>query len=301
MSYTKLRQTLADVLETAYQVPEDDIATLLPEDEASFKENEFKSSFLDLDKTRIQTIKQTGKDKFEQGYSKAKKEERAAFEKEIKEQFSIDDDSLMGIDLVKKVAEINAKTTKADASKLTEDEIKTHPSVIKMLNDRDKAFKDQEKALKEDYDTKISQFSKKEVFTKVSKTALSILDEMNPVLSTDPIKANNQKNWLLKELEGLDFQESDNDFIPLKEGKRLENDHGHGVSLKQFVQDKAKGLYDFKQADPRENPDPADGGGGGAGKAPKTEAEYAKMVTDTNIPLAERIKIKEDWNKQPAS
>src|SRR5690606_4041483 len=108
MSYTKLRQTLADSLATAYQLPEDDIATILPEKEEDFKEADFKSKFLDLDKDRIQTINQKGKEKFEQGYNKAKKEERINFEKEIREQFNIEDDDLIGIDLVKKVAEINA-------------------------------------------------------------------------------------------------------------------------------------------------------------------------------------------------
>jgi len=299
MSYTKLRQTLAAALKTAYQVSEDDIATLLPEDESNFKENEFQSTFLDLDKTRIQTIKQTGKDKFNEGYSKAKKEERAAFEKEIKEQFNIEGDDLIGIDLVNKVIEINTKKAKGDPSKLTEDEIKTHPSVIKLLNDKDKAFKESERLLKEDYEGKISQFSKKETLSKVYKKALSILDSMNPVLSEDPIKANNQRNWLTKELEGLDYQEADDDFIPLKEGKRLENDHGHGISFSQFVQDKAKGLYDFKQADDRNNPPP--GGDPAKPNMPKTEAEYAKIVTDTSIPLAERQKVKEEWNKQAAS
>src|SRR5690606_7277702 len=147
MSYKKLRQTLAAVLGTAYQVPEDDIANILPEDEASFKENDFSTKFLELDKNRIQTIKQTGKDKFEQGYSKAKKEERAAFEKEIREQFNIEDEAVIGIDLVNKVIELNASKSKGDASKLTEDEIKSHPAVIKLLNDKDKAFKAQEKTL----------------------------------------------------------------------------------------------------------------------------------------------------------
>lgn len=300
MSYTILRKTLADSLETAYQLPEDDIATLLPEDESNFNEAEFKARFLDLDKKRIQDINQKGKDKFEQGYSKAKKEVLKTFEEEIKEQFNIDEDDLIGIDLVKKVAELNAKTVKADLSKLEAEDVVKHPAVIKLLNDKDKAFKEQEKLLKEDYESKISQFSKKELFGKVSKKALSYLDEMNPVLSSDPTKAANQKNWLLRELEGLDFQESEDDFIPLKEGNRLEDGHGHGINLKQYVQNTAKTLYDFKQADDRRNPPPGDGSSSHVG-VPKSEAEYAKIMTDRTIPLEDRERIKEAYNKQAAS
>src|SRR5690606_34812449 len=138
----------------------------------------------------------------------------------------------------------------------------------------------------QDYESKISQFSRKELFGKVSKKALNYLDEMNPVLSSDPTKAANQKNWLLKELEGLDFQESDDDFIPLKEGNRLEDGHGHGINLKQYVQNTAKTLYDFKQADDRDNPPPGGDNPTHVG-IPKTEAEYAKIMTDRSIPLEE--------------
>lgn len=302
MSYTQLRQTLAESLITAYQVSEDDIASILPENESDFKENDFKTNFLNLDKARIQTINQKGKEKFEQGYSKAKKEERVAYESEIKEHFNIDDENLIGLDLVKKVVELNAKTTKVDASKLSEDELKSHPSVIKMLNDKDKVFKEQEKLLKTEYDNKINAFNRERTFNSVSKRALAYLDEMNPVLSTDPTRASNQKNILLKELEQYDYQDSEEDFIPLKDGKRLENEHGHGISFKQLVQNKAGLYFDFKQAEPRNTP-PAGGEEGGTTnvKVPKTEQEYAKIMTDRTIPLAERAKIKEAWNKQAAS
>ena len=53
MSYAKLRQTLAEGLDTAYKVPEDDIAKILPENEEDFNANEFKTFFLDQDLSLI--------------------------------------------------------------------------------------------------------------------------------------------------------------------------------------------------------------------------------------------------------
>lgn len=301
MSYTKLRQTLAEALETAYQVPEEDIATMLPEDETGFDESGFKSKFLELDKTRISTINQKGKDKFEQGYSKAKKEERTKFESEIKEAFSLEDEDSVGIDLINKILEANSTGSKPDVSKLTEEELKKHPGVIRMLSEKDRSFKEQETKIKDEYETKIKGFHREQMITKVSKKALDIFEGMNPVLSDDPKRASNQKNVLLKELSNFDYQESEtgDDYIPLKDGKRLENAHGHGTSFESHIKSLAESFFDFKQADPRGTP-PGGGDPGGSGKptgAPKTEAEYTKVMADRSIPLEDRKKIQESWNK----
>ncbi len=299
MSYTHLKKTLAEVLETAYQVPEEDIAELLPEQEEEFKADAFKNKFLELDKERIQTINQKGKDKFDQGYNKATKEALTGFEQKVKEEFSIEDDDIQGLDLIKKIVESSSKTSKADVSKLTEDELKSHPAVIKILNDKDKTWKEKEQELQEEYDTKISTFQKKERFGKVSKKALQILDSMNPVLSSDPNRAANQKNILIEKLQQFDYQEENDSFTPLKDGKRLENDHGHGIGFEQMVKDTATKYFDFKKADDRDNPPPGgDGGSGGSSRTPKNEAEYAKIMSDRSIPIEERKEIRDAWSKQ---
>ena len=90
MSYAKLRQQLAEGLKTAYKISEDDIANILPENEADFNESTFLTSFLEQDKNRIEAINLKGKEKFEQGFSKAKKEVLQGFEKDIRESFGID-------------------------------------------------------------------------------------------------------------------------------------------------------------------------------------------------------------------
>lgn len=302
MSYTQLLKSVAEGLKTAYQLSEDDIANILPEKEEDFKAETFTAKFLELDKDRIQTIHMKGKDKFDQGYGKAKKEALTVYENEIRSTFGIDEEDLQGIDLVNKVIEINSAKTKGDASKLTEDELKSHPSVIKILNEKDRAFKEQEQLIKSEFEQKLQGLNKAQLFGKVSKKGLSILDSMNPVLSQDPVRATNQKNWLIRELEQYDFQDEGNHFIPLKDGKRVEDGHGHGVNYEQLVQNIAKGLYDFKQADDRSAP-PAGGGSGGGGAVPKfkNEAEYAAFVTNSDNSLEDRQRAREDWNKQAAS
>ena len=197
--------------------------------------------------------------------------------------------------------ETNATGDKPDVSKLTEDELKKHPGVIRMLSEKDKSFKEQETKIKDEYETKIKGFHKEQMISKISKKALAIFEGMNPVLSEDPKKASNQKNWLLTKLEEFDYQESEtgDDYIPLKDGKRLENAHGHGINFESHIKSLAESLYDFKQADPRGTPpgggDP--GSGGTDPKTPKTEAEYAKVMADRSIPLEDRKKIQESWNK----
>ncbi len=302
MSYTALKNTLAESLRTAYQLEEDDIAAILPDNEEEFKSDSFKSRFLDLDKDRVQKINLNQKDKFDQFYNKSKKEVLSSFEKEVKAEFGINDEDLKGLDLVRSIVEQNSKAPKADISKLTEDEIKAHPSVIKILNEKDSIFKQREQEIKSEFDNQMNTFNKKERFNQVSKKALEILESMNPVLSTDPFRASNQKNILLEQLKNYDYQEDNGKFFPLKDGKRLENDHGHGIDFDNLIKNEASKYFDFKKADDRSNPNPSGEGGTTHSLSPKTEAEYVKTMSDQSIPREERQKVREAWqNKQAAS
>ena len=158
-----------------------------------------------------------------------------AFEKELKERFNIDEDDLIGIDLVEKIVETNSKKTKSDPSKLTVEELKGHPAVISLLTEKDKSFKDREKEIMKEFDDFKKGIERKETFNDVSKRALAILDGLNPILSEDKNKANNQRNILINELQKLDYQPDGDSYIPLENGKRLEDGHGHGISFENLV------------------------------------------------------------------
>lgn len=298
MSYTALRKSLAEGLRTAYKLGEDDIAKVLPENEEDFKESDFKEHFLKLDKDRIAAINEHNGDKFEQGIKKGEKNAHEKRENEIREAFDIDPDKeLKGIDLVNKVIELNAKKTKADPSKLSDEELKSHPSVIKLLNEKDKSFKTREQELKDEYDSKIASYEKQKVVDRVDKKALSLLDELNLILPEDSNKAKNQKGFVLRDLKDFDWQEDGDDLIPLKDGKRHENDHGHAFTLKELVKSSAEKYFDFKKADDRDTPPAGGDGGSGNLNLPKTEEEYAKIVNDSSRPLEERQKIRDAWNQ----
>lgn len=298
MSYTLLVQTLAEGLETAFNIPEEDIAAILPEKEEDFKADEFKQKFLELDKERIQAINQKGKDKFDQGYSKAKKEVLSDYENQIRTSFGIDDEELKGVDLVNKVVEINSKKAKGDISKLTEEEIKSLPAVISLLNQKEKSWKEEKETLENDYNTKIKTFQRNEVIGRVSKKGLSILDSMNPILSENPVVKQNQLKRFTDAIAELDYQEEGDSFIPLVDGKRKENAHGHGVSFEQFVKDIATQNFDFNKSEKRDNPNPGgDGGSGGGVPQFKSEQEYVKFMSNSENSLEDKQKAREEWNK----
>lgn len=303
MSYQKLRQTVAEMLATAYQMPDDEIANILPDNEEDFNESDAKTKLLEADKNRITTINQKGKDRFDQGYSKAKKEERAAFEKEIREEYNIDDEDVFGVDLIRKVVESNTGTKKVDVSKLSNDEIVKHPEVIRLLNEKEKTFKEKEKELKEGFDSQLAKFNRDKTFSVVSNKALLAFESLNPVLSPDPKKAAKQKEIILRELDNYDYQIEGDTITPLnKDGKRLENAHGHGIGFEELVKSVSEPYFDFQQSEKRDAPPAGQGSGDGGGiKIPKTEAEYAEMISDTSIPLEERQKIRESYQKQTAN
>jgi len=128
---------------------------------------------------------------------------------------------------------------------------------------------------------------------------MSFFDSLNPVLSTDPVKAQNQKNILIDALASFEYQKTnEGTFIPLREGKRIEDAHGHGVTLDDHVKGIAEKFFDFKKADDRSTPPAGGGGSGTSGQyKPKDEAEYAKLMTDRSIPLEDRQAIKKAWSE----
>ncbi len=289
MSYAILRSSLAGVLATAYNVQEDELQTILPTDETVFDAEAFRTAVLEKDTAKVAR----GKEKFEQGYSKAKAEVLAGFEAELRSKFEIAED-LRGVDLVAKIAEEQAK------SNPSYENVTTHPDVIKLLNDKESAFKKSLDDLKGEYEEKEKTFQKERVFEKVSTNAFTILDSLKPILSNDAQRANNQKRILLQELKGYDFQENQGVITVLKDGKRLENEHGHGVTFEQLVKEKAEAYFDFQASDKRETP-----AGGGSGQEhisiPKNEVEYAKVMSDRSIPIEDRRKIQNEYEASQKS
>lgn len=308
------KKILTGLLSRAYKMEEGRISEILEKAD----ESEVLLDLLNEDRDRVSKLTpkagEDGPSKFKEGYSKAKKEERAAFEKELKEQYGIESD-LQGKELIEHI--VQAKTAEATKDKkgtMTEDEIKVSPVYRSLEKSLAKQLADKETEWKTKLEDAEKTFAKKEVFGSFKDEALKELANLKPILSKDEKRARNQRESFAKELlaEGLEIVKEDGDFLLLKDGKRLDDGHGHPVKWADYVRDRASEFFDFEannggsnSGNSNEN-DPKGGGqGAGGGKKypdgiekPKDIEAYTKLVTDKSIPLENRQAIAEAWSAE---
>jgi hypothetical protein len=233
-----------------------------------------KSDALDFliskDAGRVTALSGDATKKFQDGYQKAKKEERQALEEEIKGQYGIQSDA-KGVDLI---AELLAQKTKSN--EITEDVIMKHPAFIKKERELIQA---KENAVKEILD---SQKKEKNLGIFTTK-ALEELDKLNPVLPEDVLIAKKQKELYLRTLATIPHDITDDGTIILLngDGTRKQDQHGHAVSFNEFVKGDASNYFQFRKADDRQNgddPSKKGQGQGGGMKKPANQTEYLQRV-----------------------
>ena len=299
MNYEKI---LKGVLSRAYKMDDGKIAEILKNGEENANEDEILSSLLSADTERVAQLKKQNadnKESFQQGYAKAKKEERQLFEKEIKEALEIESDTT-GIDLI---TEIITERTK-DAGKkgeLTDDDVKKHPVYL----NTEKSFKKQIADQKTEYENKLTELQTKaqreSTFSVVKENANAILDGLNPILSKNPKVAGTIRNQFLAELQGYDFEkQADGTWLVTKDGKVLEDGHGHSKSFEDIIKATAENYFDFQENNGGGNAgNQNDGGSGGSGGGTvprfKNQAEADAYAVNDAIPLDQRIKALEEW------
>lgn len=259
------------------------------------------NGFLAKDAERIAKVKPAGKSKdaketdFDNGYKAAEKKISEKWEKQLREEFGITDAEAKGDKLI-----TLAKTTAAEAKPLENDKVKVHPLYLAL-----------EKKAAEDLAAKETEFNntltEREAAAKRNERVRTnkgkgreILKGLNPVLPKNQTVADNQINDFVKKLEAYDYEGEGDDPIVMKDGKRLEDQHGHPVRLSSLVKEQAAGYFEFAVQTEKGNA----GNGGDGGKTteaastgvrvPKDEAEYNDMYLSAGS-MEERDSIKAVW------
>lgn len=302
-----LKKFLLAYLKTTLGMDETEASKLFKED-GTPDEGALKK-ITDLDANRVATLSSKVTESFDNGYKKAQYEVLSKFEGDVKAKYKFEGDK-KGIELVD---EIITAANKAAGKEPNEDQVKRHPAYQKLLLEKDQEITDKTKKLQEDFDTFKSTISKREAFAKVKELALTQLEELNPVLSDNPTRAANQKQVFIRELENLEYEftEDGKEIKALKkDGKILQNAHGHVIQFKDFVKQTAEGYYDFKAAADRSSggggAGAGAGGGAGAGatmnlKKPANSNEYVasmKAINENkNLAEADKFKHKDELTK----
>lgn len=242
------------------------------------------------DVARIDGFKNGSQEKFQEGYKKAKKEERTAFEDEIKKAYDFDGDTT-GVDLIKAIV---TKSIPAGGSKgtVTDEDVKKHPVYADMVA----SFSNQKTQLEKEWDEKYKQLEhthkKSSKIGGVKSKALSFLETNKAVLPKNETAAKNLKDTYAAIFDSFDYDERDGKTIVLNgEGEVLQDKHGYAITLDDFIKDKAGSFFDFQTGNGGSNganggsDGGADGGAGGSGKnlQPKNLEELTKITNDPDL------------------
>ena len=293
------REVLTGVLTTLYRVEEAKIKEILAEGKTAA---DILAEIRTLDANRVSTLKKEAENtKFQEGYKKAKGETLSQFEASVKEKYGIQDDTLIGLDLLDAVISAQAK-----ASGSSEEEIRKSPVYLKLEREMKAALKKaEEDAAKKLADIETG-YKKKMTFAKVTEKALIALDALNPIYASNAAVAATHKRGFLGELQTFDYETNDGgEIITMIDGKRKEDAHGHAVSFEEHVKEVAARHFEFKANNGGGNGgNGGDGGnGGGAGypagiKKPTNQSELAAIINDKSIKLEDRRKVMDAYEKE---
>lgn len=291
-----LKIILTGLLSRAYKIDNGKIAELL--DGENLKEDDVLNSILEIDTQRVEKLKApSGDGTFQQGYAKAKKEVLETLETQLKDEYKIETDKT-GLDLIAEIVTENLKAN-GKSGEITDDDVKKHPAYHAMVRDYKKNLADKET----EYNSKITELETSQkrasTFTTIKDKANTILDTLKPIFSQNPKVANTIKNQFLNELNGFDYEvQTDGSVIVTKDGKAIEDAHGHSKGFDEIVKGIAENYFEFQGNNGGSNAGNANKDGDGGNVAPKfkSQKEVDAYMLDDKIPLDDRLKAVDEWN-----
>lgn len=287
---------LMGLLSRAYKLDNGKIAELLESENTT--EDDVLNKILEIDTQRVASLKApSGDGTFQQGYAKAKKEVLETLETQLKEDYKIETDKT-GLDLIAEIVSENLKTN-GKSGEITDDDVKKHPTYHAMVRDYKKVLADKET----EYTSKITELETNQkrsaTFSTIKEKANLLLDNLKPILSQNAKVATNIKNQFLNELQGFDYEvQADGSVIVTKDGKAIEDAHGHSKGFDDIVKGIAENYFDFQGNNGGANAGNENKGNEGGGALPKfkSQKEVDTYMLDEKIPLDDRIKAVDDWN-----
>lgn len=294
------KKILNGVLAKTLNIAEGKIAELYKEGENELTEDELISKILKLDVDRVKVIKdENGREKFQEGFKKDKKDIFEKFENELKEKFNIES-SNMGIDLVNEILVKNS----TPGTDVTEDAIRKS----KLYLDLEANSRTEVNKLKEVHQEEVKQiksnYEGEKVLSSVNKKAMGILKGLNPILPANETIANNQINAFLDNFKEYNFELQEDRIVVLdKDKKVVADEHGNTRNFDDIVKERASNFWEFTANNGGSGSGNAgqgqQGGSGGSSiKVPTNMKELTDLMNDSSIDGNEKLKIAEEFEKK---
>lgn len=264
-----LNMTDEEVSELLYQKSEDS-------DDITLKDESL-DLILDRDVKRIDNVKKNikpDKTRLEGEYSRGVKESMEKFEQQLKQKYGIES-SAQGLDLVQEAID----TVSECNLEITEDRVKAHP-LYRALEENSVAREKYETLESEFTDFKSNQ-DRIARFGKIKSDALRLTSELNPIISENPTVAKTRQDDYLKKFEEYDYElKDDGNHFVMKDGKRVEDDHGNAIKFTDHVNRLASTYYEFRVSEDLGQAGNKSKSNGQTIKLPKDEKEYLATYAD---------------------
>lgn len=253
------------------------------------------AQLLALDAERVSKLKPDTREIFNNGYKKAEAEVAAKWEKGLREKFGIDpDNKLQGDALAEAIKAAMADAgMKPEKVKVSKEYLELEAIMRKTLADKEAEFKAQVEQIK-------NEANREKTWASASGVIRNAVRGLNPILPADQAKANRLLDLFVAEFRQFDYEpDPEGDFIPVKDGQRVQDPHGYAVKLSDLVKERASSMFDFKESDEAGNAGNKNANGGGriVNKRFKSENEYLEAYNSAPD-FAAKEQLYQAWTAQ---
>lgn len=291
----KTIETLLYLTTKQFNLSEDEAKALLIVDD-QLREDAV-DVILEKDKERIKKLRDEREKKYNDGYQTAEKKFKSHAEEVFKKKTGYNGaednfEAMFDAWFAQQKEQLKAKR------EVTEDDIKKHPLFIDL--ETKTIAKEKYDELQKSFDEFKTQSQRKAVMDTVTGRAWDVVAARNPILSENPLVAENRKRDFLAKFSSFDYELQDGRIIVLRDGKRMEDAHGNLKTFEAFTVELAEQNFDFRAQDDK-------GNAGNRNQTtttvvtenPKTEAEYFAALDkyNSNSPedMAKRIAIRKKY------
>ncbi len=190
-----------------------------------------------------------------------------------------------------------ALESKAKPSELEEDKVKTHPAYTKREKELLGQLTAKEKELADKLAERDAKDQRERTLSKVKQRAEELKGVLKPVLPEDETIAKKQLRLLDLDINAVDYETDEDGTILLKdkEGKRLEKDNGHPMTVDEYLEAAIRGNFPIQVSEKKGSAgDPSKGTvkGAVALKKPANRKELgdqiAAIVDDPTLKATEK-------------
>lgn len=254
------------------------------------------SELLRLDAERVQKLKPDTKTFFDNGYKKAQSEIAAQWEKKLREKFGVDPDGSAQGDAL-----LDAIKAAAGEHEMKADKVKTHPEYLAL----ETQMRKQAEQLKAEFEAEIEKrettYKREQTWGQVSSEIRKAIKGLNPILPSDQAKAERMLELFVNtHFRDFEYQPDGNGgFVVMKDGQRVENQHGHVKALNDLVRETADSVFEFQAQKPAGNAGNSGGNGGSTVNLKfGSETDYYKARQEAAGNPARLAEIAAAWRAQ---